>query len=828
MLADDYKEKARALAKRCATRALEVERLFTECHDKLAMLAYAQKSQLDGGTFSEMRDGNAVKRKAQAILRDLYSRVYQVIRDGNEAEWDNANKASDALVESVLSDMGLERDNFQRYFARPKQAVDSFGGSFKGGGGLSERVWDVCRDDFAQCESAIAVAMGAGNSAASVSRDVRKYLKNPDALFRRVRDSEGKLHLSKRAAAFHPGSGVYRSAYKNAMRMTRTENNAAYRNADCERWRRLDFVLGYEVRTSNNHPESDICDALKDAYPKSFNFTGWHPQCRCHAVPILASRDEMRRVAEANLDGREYKSPNEVKANANFEKWCAENKGRIDGWRANGKEPWFLMNNKEAVDKALKTKTAKTAKQVADERHAARTPQMVEEIRGQWAERKAVRKYGNAMLSYMGGIKDVTEIDKLRDAMKHPNSEAILEQCKVLKKIGKTILSLDKLADPMKTAKEFSMLEAISVNAAVKKKLAAWEGLTIDEQINKLSFEIQWVEDKKKYSTWKVARNAYEKRLNEVKEEKEWDVINEFLQQAKSYKTKSKAFADIVGKLSEAVGHSTLKDAKKLKADAEKKMAELESSRKSGKTTKVSFGEDDFTKERKDNALWAKKTKEADDVLRERCGEVWKKSTIEERNAIYSYTYSYSSVNEPLRGLTYHGSEGNKKFGLKRIPLIESIISKSSCGRDMWVQRGDDMVSLKKFGLANYESATDGEILALVGRVGTEGAFWSAGVSKGTGFSSKKVIFNIYMPEGTKAMYCEPFSKYGEGCPDGNWDGVKGQKKFGSESEILLQRGTKLMVKKVEKGADGKWYVDVDVIGQNPVKFPYEGGFPYL
>lgn len=520
MLADDYKEKARALAKRCATRALEVERLFTECHDKLAMLAYAQKSQLDGGTFSEMRDGNAVKRKAQAILRDLYSRVYQVIRDGNEAEWDNANKASDALVESVLSDMGLERDNFQRYFARPKQAVDSFGGSFKGGGGLSERVWDVCRDDFAQCESAIAVAMGAGNSAASVSRDVRKYLKNPDALFRRVRDSEGKLHLSKRAAAFHPGSGVYRSAYKNAMRMTRTENNAAYRNADCERWRRLDFVLGYEVRTSNNHPESDICDALKGAYPKSFNFTGWHPQCRCHAVPILASRDEMRRVAEANLDGREYKSPNEVKANANFEKWCAENKGRIDGWRANGKEPWFLMNNKEAVDKALKTKTAKTAKQVADERHAARTPQMVEEIRGQWAERKAVRKYGNAMLSYMGGIKDVTEIDKLRDAMKHPNSEAILEQCKVLKKIGKTILSLDKLADPMKTAKEFSMLEAISVNAAVKKKLAAMKGLSLDEQIGKLKNEIQYVEDKKKKTTWKVAQDAYKKQLAKVEEER--------------------------------------------------------------------------------------------------------------------------------------------------------------------------------------------------------------------------------------------------------------------------------------------------------------------
>ena len=53
------------------------------------------------------------------------------------------------------------------------------------------------------------------------------------------------------------------------------------------------------------------------------------------------------------------------------------------------------------------------------------------------------------------------------------------------------------------------------------------------------------------------------------------------------------------------------------------------------------------------------------------------------------------------------------------------------------------MVALKKFGLANYNSASDADVYNLVGAVGDEGAFWSAGVAKGKGFSGS-IIFNIY------------------------------------------------------------------------------------
>lgn len=134
------------------------------------------------------------------------------------------------------------------------------------------------------------------------------------------------------------------------------------------------------------------------------------------------------------------------------------------------------------------------------------------------------------------------------------------------------------------------------------------------------------------------------------------------------------------------------------------------------------------------------------------------------------------------------------------------------------------MVALKKFGLDNWSSASDAEIMSLLGAEGVEGTFWSAGVAKGKGFSGD-IIFNIYAPKGTKAMYCEPFSAYGYGSGK-SWDGLSGQSSFGYESEILIQRGTKFKITKIEKSG-GQWYIDVDIIEQHPVQFPYKGGYPF-
>lgn len=241
----------------------------------------------------------------------------------------------------------------------------------------------------------------------------------------------------------------------------------------------------------------------------------------------------------------------------------------------------------------------------------------------------------------------------------------------------------------------------------------------------------------------------------------------------------------------------------------------------------VKLGEDlrnPYSDARKDIAVWAQDTREADNILRGTCSKIWQGATKAQKDAIHGYTEEYHNINEPLRGLQYIGSPAKTQRGLDRIPHITDIIDKSSYDFDIWLQRGDGMVALKKFGLADYNSASDADVYNLVGAVGDEGAFWSAGVAKGKGFSGS-IIFNIYAPRGTKMMYCEPFSKYGHG--DGrDWDGISPQSSFGYESEILLQRGTKFRITKVQKSG-GQWYIDVEVLSQNYLPFPYSGGYPY-
>lgn len=391
-------------------------------------------------------------------------------------------------------------------------------------------------------------------------------------------------------------------------------------------------------------------------------------------------------------------------------------------------------------------------------------------------------------------------------------------------------LQLKLIEDPLTAMESYTYEELKAVNMAVAAKIAGWSGESLEYQQKKLQFEANWVAENKKYPTWQVAESAYNKKLAEVQKEMALYAVKGEYFELMDVKTKSPTFKQMLVELAQALTDEDVAKAQMLIGKMKANIAYNEKRRAryaEGKLPKVEsdFDDDAYSQKRKDAALWAQDTQSADGKLRSTCGEAWQAATGAEKDAIFGYTSSYHNIQEPLRGMTYYGSETDTKRGLKRIPLVERIINRSSYDFDMWVQRGDDKVALKKFGLLNYATATDEEIKALVGRTGTEAAFWSAGVAKGKGFTGKPIIFNIYMPKGTKAMYCEPFSAFG--CGNGrNWDGVSGQTRFGGESEILLQRGTTMRVTKVQKSGS-TWYIDVEVIKQQPLPFPYTNGYPY-
>ena len=290
--------------------------------------------------------------KATNILRGLYSAVYQEIRRGVRAEWEYANLSADAMITSLFGKGVMEDNHFARWFARNQEAMDSFFSrkDVHGGLNLSQKVWKYTGQFKEEMELALSVSLGQGDSASTVSRHVRQYLREPDRLFRRVRDAQGNLKLSKRAAAYHPGRGEYRSSYKNAMRLTRTETNMAYRAADCDRWSRIPFVVGMEVKRSNHPFGCEVCEALKGKYPKDFVFTGWHPQCRCYIVPVLASEEERMAYHRAVLNG-EYVSDFHFKGeitepHEGFRKWMSDNAERIENARS---LPYWMRDNGKYV-----------------------------------------------------------------------------------------------------------------------------------------------------------------------------------------------------------------------------------------------------------------------------------------------------------------------------------------------------------------------------------------------------------------------------------------------------------------------------------------------
>lgn len=421
----DYDKAAKMLFSRTEHYADNVRRLYATATDELLKLSAMKASNGASAAFS-FSDSKRLSEQANAILRALYSSVYNEIKGGVIAEWGNANKSCDALITSIFGKKVKEDNHYARYFARNKESVDVF---FKrkseyGGLNLSQRVWKYVGDFKTEMEMALSVAMGEGKSAATISREVRKYLQRPDMMFRRFRvktgeqdifDADGNVvgkepvygRVWKRKVVdavtgnvswqtvslkdYSFGRGVYRSSYKNAMRLARTETNMAYRTADQERWRQLDFVIGYRVVLSDNHPEPDICNDLsarrgekgsRGVYPKDFVFKGWHPQCRCYVMPILADEKEFDKIQEAILNDEPIPESKGVirEPNKYFQDWWKSNKSRVA--EAQSLPYWVKDNPKYTKIKREKTDAEK------------------QNIQKRWNERKEKNEEGLLLKEY--------------------------------------------------------------------------------------------------------------------------------------------------------------------------------------------------------------------------------------------------------------------------------------------------------------------------------------------------------------------------------------------------------------------------------------------
>ena len=292
-------------------------------------------------------DYPTTKKKINALFKGMSADIEAVILNGIDAEWTLSNDKNNELSQRVFGDnVGkLTDEQYKQYFSNNSDALEAFKIRKLNGLSLSEKVWNYTKGFKTEIEMGLEVGLREGKSATAMATDLKKYLKYPDKLFRRVKDSRGKYHLSMAAKDFHPGQGAYRSSYKNALRLARTETNMAYRKADYLRWQDMDFVVGVRINLSRSHPVYDMCDDLAGDYPKDYNFIGWHAQCLCHATTILKTQEEldedMAKIVEGKtLDGE---SANRIsKVPHNYTKWINKNKERINKSK---NLPYFIKDN---------------------------------------------------------------------------------------------------------------------------------------------------------------------------------------------------------------------------------------------------------------------------------------------------------------------------------------------------------------------------------------------------------------------------------------------------------------------------------------------------
>lgn len=407
------------------------------------------------------------------------------------------------------------------------------------------------------------------------------------------------------------------------------------------------------------------------------------------------------------------------------------------------------------------------------------------------------------------GISKQEAKDALLEKAKLEALQSQIEQIQTQKEEW-TVKLNEKLIAKQKKALAKEQIDLEAQKAALQQQLDDFEiktysGIWYNKDVTTADWAGLNIQGKKQFYEGKFITETDPDKMKE---------FQELYKQVQELDTEGKAYHDIQAEL------------QKVQSQIQKVQSDLQKLENGGIMDAV---DDAFTQARKDAAMWAKSTQEADKQLRKVCGDVWQAASRTERHAIYDYTSGSGKFNRPLSGFQGGwGSYNNKGVGnvdlnyegaYKEIKSMTDIISKSTYDFDVWLQRGCGTEAIESFlGLPNgtLGRMTHDQLQQFVDRESRIFSFTSTGVAKGKGFSGN-VIMNIYAPKGTQMMYAEPFSAFGNGGGK-SWNGIDPQSTFGYESEMIIQRGAYYRITKIEK-SNGTIYIDLEVHPEKGYEF---------
>lgn len=417
-------------------------RLYSDYVKKLTSLGYGEDVLKDDALFN-FDNFPQLKARLNDIFNDYYQNSLLCYKSGITDGVALAYNHDEMVIGgySVLTDKAIRvaRDTAAATFISNRLKT-------KNGLNLAQIIWNYCQQTKSEFEMAmsntIADGIKKGSSAEEVGKSIRKYLNDPDMMYRRYhtikvqkngkkkdvvtwrrrRIIDGKVRFVEEPLE-KVGMGVYRSARKNALRVARTEINSAYHKARNERWQNEPFVIGQYIHVSPQHNIDDICNDLEGRYPKDYVWISWHAQCICTSDPITIQGEEKKAFYKRLMAGEDmsnYVSPFAVLTMPEkYNQYIKDNSEAIVKAGMRGKLAWHLQDNtkywvhllspsdrKKLGLKAVSSKELILAK--AKERHALRTKEQIDKIQSRWDKHR--RDYYNGLVHNLLGSKSVTDI----------------------------------------------------------------------------------------------------------------------------------------------------------------------------------------------------------------------------------------------------------------------------------------------------------------------------------------------------------------------------------------------------------------------------------
>lgn len=544
-------------------------------------------------------------------------------------------------------------------------------------------------------------------------------------------------------------------------------------------------------------------------------------------------------------------------------------KGKVELYRAGKLD--------ETPEERAKRIEARNKKRISDRNKALKEQGLTpaEKIRQLLAERaktiEDAKKNAQMLIDVAESVENADlSFDVLRKKMNDGNYYGAKTEAERLRAEYKTIqvrkdAIRDLIPDIDKYHKRFTIKELEETYTVVKNQIKFYEqkyGGDLNRLLLKLIDQREYAIDptqfsygkgKARHKLWEVARDGYIVRTKQVVAEIRRKKAVDALGELEKFKTTSTVFKKILKDAKVLIDANDFKAAMKKIEEGNLKRMALETKKlsstvkKLGESSRVMFDSDVFTQARKDAAKWFTKKdygtaleafKACDDYMSQYAEEMWKTLSKEEKMILWLYTDGSKYISEEMLG-TYclqikSAIDGSLRNGLADANVITSIIEKAPALKDdMWMQSGKSTNAFNAiFGtqLDNVRWVTDADIQSLIGKEGRSDVFMSCHSARNGAFtkstntgSANDIILSIYMPKGTKGIYCEPFASFGDernpgkrGIKAFDWDGERRQDLPSDQVEWLLQRGSKFKITKAYK-ANGKIYIDVDLIEQLPV-----------